>query len=449
MKTVLVFGTFDVIHPGHQWFLRNAAKHGNRLVAVVSRDTFVREWKGTVPVKDEKARIEALESSGLVDQAVLADPEIRTYGVIRDIKPDVICLGHDQGALMDDLEAWIDRTAGNPPVIHRLPPWKRKIFSSSRRNRVLRGADGEYTSTTWILSMLMVIAMIIFGFSWVSGKRISSIAPPATLAFIRFALTAFCFLPLMIGKRLPDISKDRKTAGWLWATAAALVISAYNLLFFIGLESGPAGKGGLIVTTMNPLFTFLIVILTSQNRPGRSAIAGITVGIVGGLLLLEPWRYTLAELADSGNLAFLIAALAWSLLTLISRKAQSILGFRRFNLRLYAIATMLMIPFAYSETGGQIPTGMDLAFWGDMFFISAAVGAFGTGVYFMASSRLGAARRSALTYLVPVSALTFTAVILGEKPELVMIIGGLLAISAVLLINRSTQRKNQRQNTDH
>ncbi|MCK5249408.1 MAG: adenylyltransferase/cytidyltransferase family protein, partial [Spirochaetaceae bacterium] len=39
MKTVLVFGTFDVIHPGHQWFLRNAARHGDRLVAVVSRDT--------------------------------------------------------------------------------------------------------------------------------------------------------------------------------------------------------------------------------------------------------------------------------------------------------------------------------------------------------------------------------------------------------------------------
>ena len=441
MKTVLVFGTFDVIHPGHQWFLRNAAKHGNRLVAVVSRDTFVREWKGAAPVKDEKARIEALESSGLVDQAVLADPEIRTYGVVLDIKPDVICLGHDQGALMDDLEAWIDRIGGSPPDIHILPPWKRKIFSSTRRNRVLQGAGGDNTSTAWILSMLMIVAMIFFGFSWVSGKRISSIAPPATLAFIRFALTAFCFLPLMIGKRLPGISKGRKTAGWLWSIAAALAISAYNLLFFIGLGSGLAGKGGLIVTTMNPLFTFLIVILTSKNRPRRSAVAGITVGIIGGVLLLEPWRYTLAELADSGNLAFLIAALAWSLLTLISRKAQSILGFRRFNLRLYAIATLLMMPFAYAETGGQLPTGMDLAFWGDMIFISAAVGAFGTGVYFLTASRLGAARGSAFTYLVPVSALIFTAVILGEKPELVMIIGGLLAISAVLLINRPTHNR--------
>lgn len=442
MKTVLVFGTFDVIHPGHQWFLRNAARHGDRLVAVVSRDTFVREWKGATPVKNEKARIEALESSELVDQAVLADSEIRTYGVVRDIKPNIICLGHDQGALKDDLKAWIDRNGGSPPFIHILPPWRRKIFSSSRRNRVLQGAGGDTVSTTWILSILMVVAMIIVGFTWVSGKRISSIAPPATLAFIRFALTLFCFLPLMIGKRLPDISKSRKSAGWLWSIAAALAISAYNLLFFIGLGAGLAGKGGLIVTTMNPLFTFLIVLLITRTQPRISTVAGFSVGIIGAVLMLEPWRYTVAELADSGNLAYLAAALAWSLLTLISHKAQNILGFRRFNLRLYTIATLLMAPIAFAETGGQIPTGMGLAFWGDMIIISAAVGAFGTGVYFIASSRLGAARGSAFTYLVPVSALTFTAIILGEKPEPVMIVGGLLAISAFLLINRPTPGKN-------
>ena len=171
-------------------------------------------------------------------------------------------------------------------------------------------------------------------------------------------------------------------------------------------------------------------------------MAGISIGIIGAVLLLEPWRYTVAELADSGNPAFLAAALAWSILTLISRKAQSILGFRRFNLRLYTIAALLMAPIAFAETGGQLPTGMDLAFWGDMIIISAAVGVFGTGVYFMASSRLGAAGGRAFTYLVPVSALTFTAIILGEKPEPVMIVGGLLAISAILLINRSTPGKN-------
>lgn len=441
MKTVLVFGTFDILHPGHQWFLRNAARHGERLVAVVSRDDFVRSWKGSSPVRNQDSRIEALVSSGLVAQAVLADPEIRTYGVLEEIKPDVICLGHDQKALLDDLNSWLAGEIDWSPEIIQLPPWKRSRYSSTVRNRTLRGAGGEQVSNSWILTSVMFLAMACFGFSWVSGKRISSVASPATLACIRFVLTAICFLPTLAGKRLPVISAGKRKAGWLWLSSAAVFITGYNLLFFLGLNSGLAGKGGLIVTTLNPLFTFLIVLATGSRKPKWTAVAGISLGITGGLLLMEPWRYSPGELADSGNLSFLAAALAWSLLTLASRKAQVIYGFRRFNLGLYTLSALLTLPFALIETGGQIPSGMNASFWGDMIFISAAVGAFGTGAYFIAASKLGAAKGSSYTYLVPVFALTFTAVILGEVPDTLMILGGILAIAAVLLINH-TRRKN-------
>lgn len=437
MKTVLVFGTFDILHPGHQWFLRKAALHGDRLVAVVSRDDFVRSWKGNSPVRSQDSRIEALLASGLVNQAVLADPEIRTYGVLEEIKPDVICLGHDQKALFDDLNSWLSDGVYDSLEIVQLPPWKRGRYSSTVRNKALRGAGSDGDNKSWILTSVMILAMACFGFSWVSGKRISSVASPATLACIRFVLTGLCFLPSLAGRRLPAVSPGKKLAGWFWLSLAAIFISAYNLLFFLGLDSGLAGKGGLIVTTLNPLFTFLIILASGKQKPKWMAMAGISLGIAGGILLMEPWRYSAAEIAVSGNLLFLAAALAWSLLTLTSRKAQSIIGFRRFNLGLYTLSALLTLPFALKETGGIWPTGMDASFWGDMIFISAAVGAFGTGAYFIAASKLGAAKGSSFTYLVPVFALTFTAVILGEVPEILMIVGGILAIAAVLLINQT------------
>lgn len=133
MKTVLVFGTFDNLHPGHRWFLKKAALYGNRLVAVVSRDEFVLDSKGYAPVQDEAARITKLESSGLVDMAILADKFIQTYGVIREIEPDVICLGHDQLSLLKDLRTWLARSDEDPPALYVLPPWKRRKFSSTKR----------------------------------------------------------------------------------------------------------------------------------------------------------------------------------------------------------------------------------------------------------------------------------------------------------------------------
>ncbi len=440
MKTVLVFGTFDIIHPGHQWFLRNASRLGDRLVAVVSRDSFVREWKGKAAIKDEETRIEALKSSGLVQQAILSDREIRTYGVISVVKPDIICLGHDQKALLEDLEAWIRRTGVKSPEIHVLPPWRRKFYSSSIRNRALPGAGGEGKSTDWLLVIMIITAMSVFGFSWISGKRISSVAAPGTLTFIRFLLSAVFLIPLIFMKRFPEKSKEHRLSGWLWTIAAALAISAFNLLFFMGLKNGQAGKGGLIVTTLNPLFTFFIVSLMGRGRPGKTAAAGMTLGVIGWVLLLEPWHYTFSELINSGNLAFLLAAPLWSLFTLLNRKALDILNFRHFNLRLYILAAILMLPFALIETGGKIPAGMDTSFWIDTVILSAAVGVFGTGVYYIASSKLGAAKTNTFTFLVPISAIFFASVLLGESLEPLMIAGGLLTITAVILINSCKMR---------
>lgn len=136
MTKVLIFGTFDVIHPGHQWFLRQAADHGDDLIAVIARDQFVKNWKGKSPVLSENERLAAIKASGLVQDAVLGDKEIRTYGVVERVQPDIICLGHDQQALRDDLEAWLEGRDGiKKPKIEILPPWNRHRYSSSLRNR--------------------------------------------------------------------------------------------------------------------------------------------------------------------------------------------------------------------------------------------------------------------------------------------------------------------------
>jgi len=440
MITVLVFGTFDVIHAGHKWFLKKAQKLGDRLVAVVSRDSFVLEQKGALPRENELSRINALKSAGIVDHAVLADAKIRTYGVIQDIKPDIICLGHDQQTLREDLEKWLEHEKNGGPSIHVLASWKRHKYSSSYRNRPLGGIGAEESLLrNNLLIFLLIIAMVIFGFSWVSGKRLSNVAPPAVLACIRFFLTFVGFLPTLIGRKLPQIAKGEAREGWLRTSFTALLISAYNLLCFTGLRSGLANKGGLIVTTMNPLIAFLLLLPLNRGRIGIGALTGIVMGIIGAVLLFEPWLYSFQEIVSSGNLAFLAAAAAWALLTLTSRKAQSIMGFRRFNIILYSLATLMMLPFAFSETAEGLLAAMNWIFWADMMFISVVVGAFGTGVYLFASSRLGAARGSSFTYLVPVSALFFTSILLNEQLQPLMLLGGSFAIGAVILINHPHQ----------
>jgi FAD synthetase len=44
-KVVMTFGTFDVFHPGHRFYLTEARKLGGRLIVIVALDSTVEKIK--------------------------------------------------------------------------------------------------------------------------------------------------------------------------------------------------------------------------------------------------------------------------------------------------------------------------------------------------------------------------------------------------------------------
>lgn len=100
-KKVLVFGTFDRLHPGHRFFLRSAKKQGNYLVVVVARDANVRKLKGKLPHDRERTRLAMLRSNKVVDYARLGYKTWRRrFELLHKIKPQIVCLGYDQHVIL-------------------------------------------------------------------------------------------------------------------------------------------------------------------------------------------------------------------------------------------------------------------------------------------------------------------------------------------------------------
>lgn len=125
MKKVMVFGTFDILHPGHEYVLKQARKYGDYLVAVAARDANVRRIKGRAPANDEKTRVRNLKKLGLADKARLGyvrDP----YKVINEEKPDVIALGYDQKKFVEGLKRF------KKIKIVRLKAFKPSVYKSSK-----------------------------------------------------------------------------------------------------------------------------------------------------------------------------------------------------------------------------------------------------------------------------------------------------------------------------
>lgn len=129
-KKVMVFGTFDYLHEGHEYFLKEAKKHGDFLLAVVARDRTVAELKGKRPAHSEKERLETIVKSGIADKVLLGRPGKDRYKIIEKIKPDVICLGYDQRFFAENLESELKKRGLKPKVI-RLGPYKPETFKSS------------------------------------------------------------------------------------------------------------------------------------------------------------------------------------------------------------------------------------------------------------------------------------------------------------------------------
>lgn len=116
MKCVLIFGTFDGFHSGHQFVISEAAKKGSELVVAIARDAHVRELKQKEPNNSEHVRLEQVEKNPLVSRVVLSDEILGSYHILNELRPDVIALGFDQLELKTDLERWMQEHHREIPI---------------------------------------------------------------------------------------------------------------------------------------------------------------------------------------------------------------------------------------------------------------------------------------------------------------------------------------------
>jgi len=94
MVKIMATGTFDILHMGHIYYLKEAKKLGDTLIVIVACDSTVRKMKHE-PVTSEKMRLQLIKELKIVDDAYLGKKD-DIYKIVEEIKPDIIALGYDQ-----------------------------------------------------------------------------------------------------------------------------------------------------------------------------------------------------------------------------------------------------------------------------------------------------------------------------------------------------------------
>ena len=96
MKTVMVNGTFDILHPGHIALLNTARSYGDALVVAIDTDRRVKELKGSDrPINNQLFRRIMLSNIKAVDLVELFDSKEELIELMKRYQPDIYVKGSD------------------------------------------------------------------------------------------------------------------------------------------------------------------------------------------------------------------------------------------------------------------------------------------------------------------------------------------------------------------
>ncbi|KKU49615.1 MAG: FAD synthase [Parcubacteria group bacterium GW2011_GWA1_47_10] len=128
---IMVFGTFDGLHPGHLDFFRQARDLAARslLTVSVARDGNVKRIKGRRPVLTEKKRAALLKKTNAADRVILGGLTNHLAHILK-ARPDIIALGYDQRDYVKNLKKDL-KEKGLTVKIVRLKPYKEKIYKNA------------------------------------------------------------------------------------------------------------------------------------------------------------------------------------------------------------------------------------------------------------------------------------------------------------------------------
>ena len=275
----------------------------------------------------------------------------------------------------------------------------------------------------------MSLAMFSWAIAWTNAKIVGEYLSFYNLVFFRFLLGFLSLLPFIIIKKNPF----PKMVDLKYILIPSLLFFVYNIAFFKGTHYGLAGTGGVLVTTLNPLCTILIMSLINK-RIIKKEVVGILLGVIGGIIIMNLHKEGMVNILNSNNIYFIICAITWGVMTVSVNYAQKRINPYIFICLCYLFTMIISIPF--TNLGELNMSDLDFRFYINFFLVSIGAMSFGTSIYIYSTPILGPAKVSVFIFSVPFIAMGTAYLVLNEPFTTNIVIGGILSLLSIYIINK-------------
>ncbi len=266
----------------------------------------------------------------------------------------------------------------------------------------------------------------IWGGSFLFMRIASPEFGPIALIAVRVAVAALVLLPFLLRADNARIVLQRAPGMLL----LGLVNSALPFCLFAYATLSLSAGFTAVINAVAPLFTAVVAFLWLGERLSRASVIGLLVGFGGVVLLLSPkldWQMGAATL---GIAAAMLASFSYGIAANYTKEYFAGVGSLELAAGSQLGATVLLLPLCFWFWPDTTPsTGAWMAV--------LTLGVVCTGaayiLFFRLIARLGPSRAITVTFLVPIAAMVFGALFLGEAITLTMVLGcGLILLGTAL-----------------
>jgi drug/metabolite transporter (DMT)-like permease len=253
---------------------------------------------------------------------------------------------------------------------------------------------------------------------------------PTTVMAARVALAALGLVGIMLARRgVRRTLADLRAAGWIGFALGVINSALPFTLIAWGQEHIDSGTAAIGNASMPIWVALLAVWWRESERAAGARLLGVLVGLVGVGVLTGAQPDT-TWLAVAGTLAVIAASVSYAAGSLAAQDRMAATTPLALSTASLLGATVVLLPFGLAQLPEQVP-GWDTI--GAVTFLAIAATTIGILLFFRIIDRYGSFRAGLVTYLLPVTALIYGAVLLDEAITVGKMIGLVLILSGVAL----------------
>ncbi|MDP3580922.1 MAG: DMT family transporter [Ignavibacteria bacterium] len=233
-------------------------------------------------------------------------------------------------------------------------------------NNPLRLVKSEASQSLITISWKPLIAVFVWGLSFIATKRALAEIKPEVIVFVR-QLLGISFLLVVAVRQKQNFHINLRDHKWVFLLA---FVACFHLWIQItGLQWTSASNTGWIIG-ITPVFMTILALIFFKEKISKQQVTGIVVSFAGLILLVSKGDLASIDLINNkGDVLIISSSLTWAVYSMASKKATLNYSPVMTTLYLFIIVAILISPFAINKENIAAVVNLSLGGWSAILFL--------------------------------------------------------------------------------